>query len=66
MTKILTKMKKFLRNYILSEAWLENDENKINRKLVQIDQEDEEKDDKFEEFEQKHNFSLRVNSYSRL
>jgi protein KRI1 len=47
---------KFLRNYILSEAWLENDENYINRKQFQIDKEDEEKDQYFEEFEERYNF----------
>jgi protein KRI1 len=53
--KCLDKNEKFLRNYILSEAWLENDENKINRKLLLIDKEDEEKDEEFDEFEQKYN-----------
>lgn len=47
---------KFLRNYILSEAWLENDENSINRKQFLMDKEDEEKDQFFEEFEERYNF----------
>lgn len=47
---------KFLRNYILSEAWLDNDENYINRKQFMIDKEDEEKDQFFEEFEERYNF----------
>ena len=52
----LDKNEKFLRNYILSEAWLENDENFINRKMFLIDKEDEEKDEVFEVFEEKYNF----------
>lgn len=53
--KNLDKNEKFLRNYILSEAWLENDENKINKRLLLVDKEDEEKDEQFEEFEHKYN-----------
>lgn len=51
----LDKNEKFLRNYILSEAWLENDENRINKHLLLIDKEDEEKDDEFDEYEFKYN-----------
>ena len=47
---------KFLRNYILSEAWQDNNENYINRKQFVIDKEDEEKDQFFEEFEERYNF----------
>jgi protein KRI1 len=47
---------KFLRNYILSDAWKENDENFINKKTFMIDKEDEEKDQFFEEFEERYNF----------
>ncbi len=47
---------KFLRNYILTEAWQQNDENSINRKQFLIDKEDEEKDQFFEEFEERYNF----------
>lgn len=52
----LDSNEKFLRNYILSEAWLENDENYINRKQFLVDKEDEEKDQFFEEFEERYNF----------
>lgn len=54
--KNLDKNEKFLRNYILSEAWMEQNELKINKKLLIIDQEDEEKDEKFDEYEAKLNF----------
>lgn len=47
---------KFLRNYILSEAWMENDENYINRQMYLVDKEDEQKDQYFEEFEERYNF----------
>lgn len=47
---------KFLRNYILSDAWKDNDENFINKKTFMMDKEDEEKDQYFEEFEERYNF----------
>lgn len=47
---------KFLRNYILSDAWMENEENFVNKKSFMIDKEDEEKDQFFEEFEERYNF----------
>ena len=53
--KNLDKNEKFLRNYILSEAWLENEEHKINKKLVLVDREDEDKDEQFDEYEFKYN-----------
>jgi protein KRI1 len=53
--KNLDKNEKFLRNYILSEAWLENDENRIHRQLLMVDKEDDEKDKIFEDYEFKYN-----------
>jgi protein KRI1 len=53
--KNLDKNERFLRNYILSEAWLENEENKIHKHLLLIDKEDEEKDEVFDEYEFKYN-----------
>jgi protein KRI1 len=53
--KNLDKNERFLRNYILSEAWLENEENKIHKHLLLIDKEDEEKEEAFDEYEFKHN-----------
>jgi len=52
----LDSNEKFLRNYILSEAWLNNNEDFMNRKMYMIDKEDEEKDQVFEEFEERYNF----------
>ncbi len=53
--KKLDKNERFLRNYILSEAWLENEENKVHKKLLLIDKEDEEKDEAFDEYEFTYN-----------
>lgn len=53
--KIQDKNERFLRNYILSEAWLDNDENRINKKLLLIDKEDEEKDELYDNFEHAYN-----------
>jgi protein KRI1 len=50
------KNEKFLRNYILSQAWLENNENVISKRLLIHDREDEEKDEIFDEYEAKYNF----------
>jgi protein KRI1 len=50
------KNEKFLRNYILTQAWLENNENCISKRLLLYDKEDEEKDEIFDEFEAKYNF----------
>jgi protein KRI1 len=54
--KKLDKNERFLRNYILSQAWLENNENCISKRLLLIDKEDDDKDSLYDEFEAKHNF----------
>jgi protein KRI1 len=54
--KKLDKDERFLRNYILSQAWLENNENLVSKRLLLIDREDDAKDEVFEEFEAKYNF----------
>ena len=52
----LSEEDRFLRNYILSEGWLEKNKNKFdNRQFLQIDKSDEENDSKFDEFENKFN-----------
>ncbi len=53
--KKLSSDDRFLRNYILSECWLEKDPNAINKNLLLIDKEDEENEDNFEKFESKYN-----------
>ena len=53
--KKLSSEDRFLRNYILSECWLEKDPNAINKNLLLIDKEDEENEDNFEKFESKYN-----------
>ena len=53
--KKLSKDEKFLRNYILSEGWLDKNTTGINKNLLLIDKEDEENEDKFENFENKYN-----------
>ena len=53
--KKLSSDERFLRNYILSESWLEKDPNSINKNLLLIDKEDEENEDNFENFENKYN-----------
>ena len=53
--KKLSSDERFLRNYILSECWLEKDPNAINKNLLLIDKEDEENEDNFEKFESKYN-----------
>jgi protein KRI1 len=52
----LDKNERFLRNYILSQAWLENNENCITKRLLLVDREDEDKESLYDEFEAKHNF----------
>lgn len=52
----LSNDEKFLRNYILSEGWLEKNKNKFdNKQFLLVDQIDEENDSKFDEFEDKFN-----------
>ena len=53
--KKLSKNERFLRNYILSEGWLDKDTTGLNKNLLLIDKEDEENDDKFDDFENKYN-----------
>ena len=53
--KKLSKNERFLRNYILSEGWLDKNTTGLNKNLLLIDKEDEENDDKFDEFENKYN-----------
>ena len=53
--KKLSKDERFLRNYILSEGWLDKNTTGLNKNLLLIDKEDEENDDKFDEFENKYN-----------
>ena len=55
----------FLRNYILSEGWLEKNKNKFdNRQFLQIDKSDEENDSKFDEFENK--FKTKIIYWSEI
>ena len=53
--KKLSKDERFLRNYILSEGWLDKNTTGLNKNLLLIDKEDEENDDKFDDFENKYN-----------
>jgi len=53
--KKLSKDERFLRNYILSEGWLDKDTTGMNKNLLLIDKEDEENEDKFDNFENKYN-----------
>ena len=53
--KKLSKNERFLRNYILSEGWLDKNTTGLNKNLLLIDKEDEENEDKFDEFENKYN-----------
>jgi len=53
--KKLSKNERFLRNYILSEGWLDKNTTGLNKNLLLIDKEDEENEDKFEAFENKYN-----------
>lgn len=52
----LSKTDKFLRNYVMSEVWLDNkSNNEMNKHFLRIDKEDEENEDKFDDFENKFN-----------
>ena len=51
--KKLSKDERFLRNYILSEGWLDKNTTGLNKNLLLIDKEDEENEDKFDAFENK-------------
>ena len=53
--KKLSKDERFLRNYILSEGWLDKNTTGLNKNLLLIDREDEENDDKFDDFENRYN-----------
>ena len=53
--KKLSKDERFLRNYILSEGWLDKTTTGLNKNLLLIDKEDEENEDKFDSFENKYN-----------
>ena len=53
--KKLSKDERFLRNYILSEGWLDKNTTGLNKNLLLIDKEDEENEDKFDDFENKYN-----------
>ena len=53
--KKLSKDERFLRNYILSEGWLDKNTTGLNKNLLLIDKEDEENEDKFEDFENRYN-----------
>ena len=53
--KKLSKDERFLRNYILSEGWLDKNTTGLNKNLLLIDKEDEENEDKFDAFENKYN-----------
>ena len=53
--KKLSKDERFLRNYILSEGWLDENTTGLNKNLLLIDKEDEENEDRFDEFENKYN-----------
>ena len=53
--KKLSKNERFLRNYILSEGWLDKNTTGLNKNLLLIDKEDEENEDKFDAFENKYN-----------
>ena len=53
--KKLSKDERFLRNYILSEGWLDKTTTGLNKNLLLIDKEDEENEDKFDAFENKYN-----------
>ena len=55
----LSSEDKFLRNYILTEGWIEKDKNKstlLSKNLLLIDKEDEENEDRFDKFEKEKNF----------
>jgi len=54
--KNLDPNERFLRNYVLSEAWLENNENKISKTMLRIDRDDDDKDSENDRFEHKKNF----------
>ena len=47
---------KFLRNYILSEGWIEKENFSLSKNLLLIDKEDEENEDRFDKFEKEKNF----------
>ena len=53
--KKLSKDERFLRNYILSEGWLDKSTTGLNKNLLLIDKEDEENEDKFDDFENRYN-----------
>ena len=53
--KKLSKDERFLRNYILSEGWLDKNSTGLNKNLLLIDKEDEENEDRFDAFENKYN-----------
>ena len=53
--KKLSKDERFLRNYILSEGWLDKNTTGLNKNLLLIDKEDEENEDKFDDFENRYN-----------
>lgn len=54
--KNIDKNERFLRSYILNEAWLDKTQKKKIKLADEVDEEDEENDEKFEEFEEKYNF----------
>ena len=53
--KKMSKDERFLRNYILSEGWLDKSTTGLNKNLLLIDKEDEENEDRFDDFENKYN-----------
>lgn len=64
--KKLSKEDRFLRNYILSEVWRDDNKKAFTKKMQLIDREDEEKEDIMDEFEQKLNFRFEEQGGSNL